>query len=66
LHDVVDYLQNNPNAADSLEGIMNCWLPQVYKKVDAVRIEQVPEQLIADVLVRKTFLVDGTDPYSQG
>ena len=67
LHDViVDYLQNNPNAADSVEGIMNCWLPQAYKNIDRARIEQVLEQLVAEGLVRKISLVDGTSLYSQG
>ena len=67
LHDViVDYLQNNPNAADSLEGIMNYWLPQAYKKIDRARIEQVLEQLIAEGLVRKITLAGGTIIYRQG
>lgn len=63
---ILHYLQNNSNAADSLEGIMNWWLPQTYKKGDAARVEQVLEQLIAEGLVKKTSLVDGTVLYSLG
>lgn len=67
LHDaIVDYLQNNPNAADSLEGIMNYWLPQAYQKIDAARIEQILELLIDEALVRKIILADGTALYRQG
>jgi hypothetical protein len=67
LHDViVDYLQNNPNAADSLEGIMNYWLPQAYQKIDAARIEQVLEQLIDEGQVRKIILADRSILFRQG
>ena len=67
LHDViVDYLQINPNAADSLEGIMNCWLPQAYKQADAAIIEQALEQLIVEGRIRKITLVGGTVLYRQG
>lgn len=64
LRDVIlHYLQNNARAADSLEGIMNWWLPPTYGKVDAARVEKALEQLIAEGLVRKTGLVDGTVLY---
>lgn len=63
---IVHYLQNNPNAADSLEGIIDCWLPQMYKNVDAVKIEQALEQLIAEGLLRRITLVDGSILYRQG
>ena len=67
LRDVIlHYLQKNPSAADSLEGVMNWWLSPAYGKVDAARIEQALEQLIAEGLVRKTALVDGTVLYRQG
>lgn len=67
LHDViVDYLQNNPNAADSLEGIMNYWVPQAYRRIDAATIEQVLEQLIDEDKVQKVVLADGAILYRQG
>lgn len=64
LHDViVDYLQNNPNAADSLEGIINYWLPQAYRKIDPARIEQTLEHLIDAGHVRKVVIAEGTVIY---
>jgi len=63
---IVQYLQNNPNAADSLEGIVDCWLPQAYENVDAAKIVQVLEQLIAEGLVKRVILVGGTVLYRQG
>ena len=64
LHDVIlHYLQKNPNAADSLKGIMNWWLPPAYGKVDAAGVEQVLEQLIAEGWVKKISLLDGAVLY---
>ena len=61
LRDVIQhYLMKNPNAADSLQGIMSWWLPFMYGKVEAARVKQVLEQLIAEGVVRKVTLVDGT------
>jgi len=67
LHDViVDYLQNNPNAADSLEGILNYWVPQAYRKIDRATIEQVLEQLMDEGKVQKVGLADGSILFRQG
>jgi hypothetical protein len=63
--EILLYLQNNPNAADSLEGIVNWWLPQIYHSVDAASVEQVLEKLIAEGQVKKSSLVDGTNLYSR-
>ena len=63
---ILQYLHNNPNAADSLDGIVSWWLPSTYKKVDASKIEQVLRQLVSEGLVIKSFLVDGTILYRQG
>ena len=61
--EIVGYLQKNPNAGDSLEGVMNWWLSQRNKKPDVAEIEQVLEQLIAEGSVRKVSLVGGTILY---
>lgn len=63
--EILLYLQNNPNAADSLEGIVNWWLPQIYHSIDAASVEQVLEQLIAEGRVKKLSLIDGTNLYSR-
>ncbi|MBX3630979.1 MAG: hypothetical protein KF908_13960 [Nitrosomonas sp.] len=61
---VLHYLRNNPNAADSLQGIINWWLPkQGYEKVGMESVYQALEQLIAAGVVEKVPLVDGTVLY---
>ena len=68
LHDaILRYLQSNPNAADSLDGIMNWWLPKLgYEKVDSENVLQALELLIAKGVVRKVSLMDGTILYRCG
>ncbi len=61
---VLHYLRNNPNAADSLQGIINWWLPkQGYEKAGIENVYQALEQLIAAGVVEKVPLVDGTVLY---
>lgn len=61
---ILHYLQNNPNAADSLEGIMNWWLPKVgYEQVGAEEVLLALERLMATGAVVKIPLVDGTVLY---
>lgn len=64
--EIIRYLQKNPNAGDSLNGVMNWWIPSAYKKNNVAKIEQVLEQLITEGLVRKTSLVDGSILYRLG
>ena len=61
--EIVDYLRKNPNAGDSLEGVMNWWLSPRNKKPDVAEIEQVLEQLIVEGSVKKVSLVGGTILY---
>lgn len=51
---ILHYLRNSPYAADSLEGVMNWWLPQ-QEAVEAgtAEIEQALEQLIGEGLVKR-------------
>lgn len=63
---ILNYLQHNPNAVDSLEGITNWWLPQAYKKEGVSRIEKILEQLIEEGSVKKASLIDGTIVYMKG
>ncbi len=61
---VLQYLRNNPNAADSLQGIINWWLPkQGYEKVGMESVYQALERLIAAGVVEKVPLVGGTVLY---
>ena len=61
---ILHYLRSNPHAADSLEGVMNWWLPKLgYKQVGAESVLQALDQLIAVGVVEKIPLVDGTVLY---
>ncbi len=62
---VLQYWRNNPNAADSLQGIINWWLPKqgYYEKVGMESAYQALEQLVAAGVVEKVLLVDGTVLY---
>lgn len=61
---ILHYLQSNPNAADSLGGVMNWWLPELgYEQVSAESVLQALERLVAVGVVEKIPLVDGTVLY---
>lgn len=61
---ILRYLQSNPDAADSLEGVMNWWLPKLgYEQVSTESVRQTLERLIAAAVVEKMPLVDGTVLY---
>ena len=61
--EIVDYLRKNPNAGDSLEGVMSWWLSSANKSVDALGIEDVLEQLITEGHVKKIHITGGTVLY---
>jgi len=63
--EILQYLQRFPDAADSLNGIINWWLPGKYKDEDVSKVEEVLEQLIAEGVVRKVFLIDKTVLYKR-
>jgi hypothetical protein len=62
---VLDYLVHNGNAADTLEGIVNWWLPVEQRGIDRSRIELILDRLVADGAVKMTKLIDGTVLYSR-
>lgn len=64
--ELLEYLHARPNAADTLEGIMNWWLPRQRYETEQRRVEQALEQLVARGLVAKNRLSDGTVLYSRG
>jgi Fe2+ or Zn2+ uptake regulation protein len=67
LHDaILHYLQSNPNAADTLDGIMNWWLSeQGYEQVSAESVYQALERLIAERVVKKVSLINGAVLYKR-
>src|SRR5437016_2658461 len=43
--EILSYLRNHPNAADTLEGILKWWLPRQRYETEQQRIEQALEYL---------------------
>lgn len=61
--EILSYLRNHPNAADTLDGILNWWLPRQRYEMEQQRIEESLEHLVARGLVSKKTLSDGTVLY---
>lgn len=62
---IAEYLAVHPNAADSLTGIQQWWLPggRVENSVDEVR--QAVAMLVEQGTLRCTVLADGTQVYGR-
>ena len=61
---ITHYLKTHTNAADSLEGIMQWWLPQQQEPVDINELQQALDYLIENKTVAATSLLDGHMLYS--
>lgn len=58
------YLKAHPNAADSVDGIMQWWLPQQQNPVDINDLQQVLDYLVETKAVSRTALLDGRMLYT--
>lgn len=58
------YLEQHPNAADSLEGIQRWWLGRQRYAEDTLKVERALERLIAKRIVARRILPDGKAVYS--
>lgn len=58
------YLKAHPNAADSVEGIMQWWLPQQQNPVDINDLQQALDYLVETRAVSRTALLDGRMLYT--
>ncbi len=63
---IVDYLHRHPEAADTLDGIVNWWLPLQRYVNTKKRIEQVLAKLTADGILSSDTLPDGAVLYTLG
>jgi hypothetical protein len=63
---ILEYLEHNSGAADTLDGIIDWWLPIEQRGIDRDKIELVLELLVADGSVKATSLIEGTILYSRG
>jgi len=60
---ITHYLKAHPNAADSVEGIMQWWLPQ-QNPVDMDDLQHALDFLVETSVLSKTVLLDGRMLYS--
>jgi hypothetical protein len=69
VHDVREalrrYLRERPNAADTLTGIAQWWLPESIRGISIERLQAAIADLIAANEVRCTILPDGTQLYAR-
>lgn len=61
---VLAYLRSHPQAADTLRGIVNWWLPRQRLETGCRRIEQVLGELVNAGLLRRDQLPDGEVLYA--
>jgi hypothetical protein len=60
---ILEYLEHNGNAADTLEGITKWWLPVEQRAMDRTVVERALETLVANGQLQGTRLVDGAVLY---
>ena len=61
---VMGYLRAHPEAADTLEGIVDWWLPQQRYETERARIETALRALVDCGLLRRSGLPGGTELYA--
>lgn len=57
---IVYYLQRNPGAADTVDGIMRWWLPEQYQATERKTVEEALNRLVVRKLVKRRVLPEGT------
>lgn len=62
-HAILEYVRRNPEAADTLRGVADWWLPAEHRGTSAAVLEQALEQLVALGLIARKQLPDGTILY---
>ncbi|HEY9132664.1 MAG TPA: hypothetical protein VIM98_12975 [Dyella sp.] len=63
-HAVLAYLAQHPDAADTLDGIVNWWLPQQRYEIERRRIEKVLVSLVERGQLRRDRLPGGAVLYA--
>lgn len=61
---LLGYLRGHPQAADTLDGIVEWWLPLQRYETARLRIERTLERLVADGTLRRDLLRDGAVLYA--
>ena len=65
-HEILRYLRAHPQAADTVDGIVEWWLPRQRYDEAVDRVQSALDELVARGLMEKTTLVDGTVLYADG
>ena len=60
------YLDQRPEAADSIDGIRRWWLPAALLDESPVLVEAAVAELVADCSLRRVVQEDGRVIYSSG
>jgi len=63
--EVLGYLDEHPNAADSVEAIQQWWILQRVARYSRAKIKQALDQLVEAHLVEQKILVDGSEVYAR-
>lgn len=61
--EILKYLGAHPQAADTVEGIANWWLPRQRYEDEVQKVQQALDELVERGLVARTTLADGTILY---
>lgn len=59
------YLAKHPDAADSLEGICQWWLPETLRGTSPVLLQTAMEALVVTGEMRRVLLPDGSELYAR-
>ena len=62
--EILRYLRAHPQAADTVDGIVEWWLPRQRHDEAVDRVQHALDELVARGLVDKITLVDGTVLYA--
>jgi len=64
--EILSYLRRHPDAADTLDGVVQWWLPRQRYVEARELIEDALESMVKDGVVLKVFLPGGTVVYRFG
>lgn len=62
--EILSYLRAHPQAADTVDGIIQWWLPRQRQEEAGIRVQYTLDALVVRGLVKKITLVDGTVLYA--
>lgn len=58
-HQITDYLEVHPDAADTIEGVIQWWLPPLAAGVSVATVQRALDELVSRGRIVRRVLVDG-------